>query len=318
MNFRNISLVAAVVIVIALVGFVLTANNRDLEATDCLSGFTAVAAGTTVTLDWNLNLSTGQHCRPSDVVVVRWNLQESTRAQRIANVGISRSSYTDSGLEPGTQYVYRVKTKHSPPSKSPKRYVTTGTEAQNPVPTPVPATPTPRPTATPWPTATPLPAPLMDDYPCVDRVTNVEEYAQGSFEKCNIRHLHGDHPVHVHQVLITYSISGTLQHEVRHYESLGSHFRTGVIMSAFEGGSYQHYMPNNKPVSRRNPNFHSHHENGQNVLNLQVFEQYTPGAPNSGTPDSAFECYHDSINERQHAHPAGNCYHVLEGGPQPE
>ena len=158
----------------------------------------------------------------------------------------------------------------------------------------------------------------MDDFPCVDKVTNAEEYAQGSFEKCNISHNHGDHPFHTHQVVISSRNRETLIFEVRHYKSLGYHFTTNVIMSPFLGGYYQHYKPNNKRVSRRNPNFHSHHENGQNVLNLQVFEQYLPGGPSVITPDSAFECYHDSINERQHAHLSGNCYHVLEGGPQPE
>ena len=318
MNIRNIGLLSVVAIVVALIGFASTSNTRNVEASHCLSNFTADVTGTTVELNWGYSLQTavGEHCALTDFVIVRWNLEVSSRAQRIARVGNSKRSYADSGLEPNTAYVYRVKTKHTPPLRTQKIHITTGPVSDNPVPTPVP---TPAPTAVPTPAPTPKPLldPLMDGFDCPDPITDSSlGYSRGFFEKCRVVHNHGVHPVHEHHIVlgITLSGSGVPYQEARHYEHDGS---ATVLMSRFLDEYYEEPLPNGFKALKRNPNFHSHHKTGfnaQNLWNKAVFDQYTPGYPSPDNhPDSAFTCHHDSIDQRVHEHTNGECYHVIDG-----
>ena len=334
MNLRNISWIAAIVtIAIVLIGFQSITNTRSVEATGCgLSNSLEVAAtGTTAELSWSYNLSSD--CVLTDFVILRWNLGVSPARTRVARVGDSKRSdddgrlhYSDSGLEPNTEYTYRIKTKHTPPLRTRKVSVTTGSLSDNPLPTPTPA---PTPTPPPTPTPTPVPDPIMDDFDCLVRITDpLEGYTRGTFEKCRIRHNHGGHTPHEHQILLGYTTStnagGSFQ-EARHFEGDGS------MMSRFVMGEYStDPLPNGFMALKRNPNFHAHHKTGMNAQNLwdkAVFDQYTPGAPSSLStpnpqlpppstdliPDEDFACLHDSIDQRVHYHPNGDCYHVRDG-----
>ena len=335
MNLRNISWIAAIVtVVIVLMAFQSITNTRSVEATGCgLSNSLEVAAtGTTAELSWNYNLSSD--CVLTDFVILRWNLGVSPARTRVARVGDSKRSdddgrlhYSDSGLEPNTEYTYRIKTKHTPPLRTRKVSVTTGSLSDNPLPTPTPA---PTPTPPPTPTPTPVPDPIMDDFDCLVRITDpLEGYTRGTFEKCRIRHNHGGHTFHEHQILLGYTTStnagGSFQ-EARHFEGDGS------MMSPFVMDEYYAEVPSHGyRVRKRNPNFHAHHKTGMNAQNLwdtAVFDQYVPGAPSSLStpnpqllpssnpiqPDSDFACLHDSLAERTHRHTDGDCYHVRDGG----
>ena len=89
-------------------------------------------------------------------------------------------------------------------------------------------------------------------------------------------------------------------------------------MSRFLDEYYEEPLPNGFKALKRNPNFHNHHiltgDDAQRLWNKPVFHQYQAGYPSPDNhPDSAFTCYHDSIDQRVHEHRAGDCYHVRDG-----
>ena len=80
--------------------------SGEAEANECSASVSATVVGTSVTLNWSIK----NGCAASNYRVLRRDMDDpDSRLQRIAEVGSSVFSYTDSGLAPNTAYRYRIR-----------------------------------------------------------------------------------------------------------------------------------------------------------------------------------------------------------------